>query len=91
METVALVAAFLAFIAWRERQHALERAAFSRRGGKAPVPAPLGSSRRQRRGRKAKQHRVISADDDAAFGASRGWEDEDDEPEPTPPAEEDED
>lgn len=80
METVVLVAAFLAFIAWRERQHALERASLCRSGGK--TPAPVASSRRRKRGRrKAGQVRVISADDDAAFAEARGWTDE--EPAPT--------
>lgn len=74
METVVLVAAFLAFIAWRERQHSVElRSVASRRGG-GKAPAPVASSRRRRR--KAGQVRVISADDDAAFAEARGWADE---------------
>ncbi|HEX7246412.1 MAG TPA: hypothetical protein VF245_12705 [Solirubrobacterales bacterium] len=86
MEAIVLVAAFLAFIAWRERQHALERAALSRRGGKPP--APVVSSRRRARKGKPEKARVISADDDSAFAEARGWTDEPDEP---APAEEDDD
>lgn len=63
METVLVVLGFLAFIAWRERQHALVLA--SRRGeGKAPSPV-------RRRGKKAGPPRVISAEDDGAFNAKK--------------------
>lgn len=84
MESVLIVLGFLAFIAWRERQHVLERASLPQRGGKARVRVPL-----PRRKPKARA-RVISADDDAAFAASRGWEPSDDD-ELDQPAEEDED
>lgn len=85
MESVLIVLGFLAFIAWRERQHVLERASLPQRGGKARVRVPL-----PRRKPKAGRTRVISADDDAAFAASRGWEPSDDD-ELDQPAEEDED
>jgi hypothetical protein len=59
--------ALLAFLAWRERQHALERAALLSRRGTAP-PSLAASSRRREKGRA----RVISAEDDAGFLESRG-------------------
>lgn len=69
METILLVAAFLAFIAWRERQHAHERAALaSRRGDRALISA--APSRRRKR-EKAKA-RVISAENDKAFLEAKG-------------------
>lgn len=71
METVALVAAFLAFIAWRERQHAREKAALASRRGDKALASVVPSRRRKRGGSKA---RVISADDDAAFNEARGYE-----------------
>lgn len=67
MEVVLIVLGFLAFVAWRERQHALERAALSRRGG-GRVPAPIAFLRPRR---KATGVRVISADDDEAFLAKK--------------------
>lgn len=88
METIALAAIFLAFIAWRERQHALECA--SLRQGDGKTPAPVVPFRRRRRGRKAAPARVISADDDAAFAESRGWEDEKPAPESEPEEEDEE-
>jgi len=75
METVALAAAFLGFIAWRERQHAAELRAVASRRGDGGAPAPVASSRRRRRG-KPEKARVISADDDAAWNEAHGHESE---------------
>lgn len=85
MELVLTVLGFLGFIAWRERQHAVElRAVAARRGG-GKAPASVVSSRRRKR--KAGRVRVISADDDAAFAEARGWETATEEPAPAEPQE----
>lgn len=67
-----IVLGFLAFIAWRERAHAVERDLLTRRRGGRPVPAPVASS--QRRERPARRARVISAEDDKAFNAKKDGE-----------------
>ena len=67
---VLIVFGFLAFIAWRERQHAAEvRAVAARRGGgTVPVRRPLPRLGRPER----EKPKVISADDDAAFNEAHG-------------------
>jgi hypothetical protein len=72
LETVLIVLGFLAFIAWRERQHRLDLAVVSRRSG-GRAPALVASSQRRGR-RKPGKPRVISADDDKAFNEARGLE-----------------
>jgi hypothetical protein len=68
----------VAYIAWRERAHAVERHwLLSRRGG--VPPAPFASSRR--RGRGGGPPRVISAEDDKAFNE---WRDSQAPPEQVP-------
>jgi len=70
-----IVLGFLGFIAWRERQHAVElRAVASRRGGGA-VPVPVAPARRRRD--KPEKPRVISAEDDAAWNEAHGFSEPD--------------
>lgn len=71
MELVLIVLGFLGFIAWRERQHAVDLRAVAPRHGGGSAPVSVVSSRR-RRGEPEKP-RVISADDDDAWNEAHGF------------------
>jgi hypothetical protein len=61
----------VAYLAWRERSHAVERQLLLSRRGGVPVRPPASSRRRGTGGGKA---RVISAEDDKAFNEWRDGE-----------------
>lgn len=75
MELVLIVLGFLGFIAWRERQHALDLRAVAPRRGDGTSLARRGAEIVAARSRKEKPEkpRVISADDDAAWNEAHGF------------------
>jgi len=63
LPSLVCVAVFVAYIAWREKAHAVERQGLLSRRGSTP-PALTASSRRQGKGAPV---RVLSAEDDEGF------------------------